>query len=202
MARADQGPDGERRPRRRGRRGGRRRRGGPEDGSGRIDRGRTRADIGAGSNQRGRRFRRIFRRAGPGGCSARTGGAAPAPEPPASPTTLSRSRSRRERPANPRPPRRAEGAAARRRSTVREKVSFLSSAQPKHRRPSRPASLSRRHPAPAQTAARDRQPTPSRARPAGGRGASAAANRPQGIFRQKNRPAKPVFETEALGTTF
>ena len=41
--------------------------------SGRIDRGRTRADIGAGSSQRGRRFRRIFCRSGPDGCSARTG---------------------------------------------------------------------------------------------------------------------------------
>ena len=41
--------------------------------SGRIDRGRTRADIGAGSSRRGRRFRRIFTRSGPDGYSARTG---------------------------------------------------------------------------------------------------------------------------------
>ena len=61
-------------PRRRGRRGGRRRRGGPEDESGRIDLGRNRADIGAGSHQRGGGFRRLFSRTGSARCSARTGG--------------------------------------------------------------------------------------------------------------------------------
>ncbi len=45
--------------------------------SGRIDRGRTRADPGFGSHQRGCRFRRPLRRArGAGRCSARTGRAA------------------------------------------------------------------------------------------------------------------------------
>ena len=39
-------------------------------------------------------------------------------------------RSRRRHPAKPETAQEAEGAAARRRSTVREKVSFLSTAQP------------------------------------------------------------------------
>jgi ribonuclease E len=128
VARADQGPNGERRPRRRGRRGGRRRRGnGPEDGL-------------AGS---------ISDELGPTPVSEATvavadfDGASPEPaptlvqsepvsQPPqpqwqpaehASPETVSSAPTVEETAVE------ADRAAARRRSTVREKVSFMSSAQ-------------------------------------------------------------------------
>ncbi len=128
MVRADQGPGGERRPRRRGRRGGRRRRGGPEDGL-------------AGS---------IADELGPTPVSEVTNAVAdfdgyssqplqpvvqpesfappePAPEQPRAdyaPQPVA--------PAAPEPEtaQEAERAAARRRSTVREKVSFLADAPP------------------------------------------------------------------------
>jgi ribonuclease E len=129
VARADQGPNGERRPRRRGRRGGRRRRGnGPEDGL-------------AGS---------IADELGPTSAPEATSAVAdfdggsplPAPslvqpepvaQPPqpqwqpaehASPQTVSSAPTPEETAVE------ADRAAARRRSTVREKVSFLTSAQP------------------------------------------------------------------------
>ena len=158
-ARADQAPDGERRPRRRGRRGGRRRRGGAGGWSGRIDRGRTRADIGAGSHQRGCRFRRRFVRAraiagadsmfSPNRCSQ-----PPEPQPAAyaQPEPVASAQRISEETAQE-----AEGAAARRRSTVREKVSFMTSAPAEAAAPVTPQrSLSRRPP---------RLPRPSRRRP-------------------------------------
>ena len=94
--------------------------------SGRIDRGRTRADIGSGSNERGRRFRRIFIRVICAGSSARTncataraatGGSRPAGNGAAPVSAEVETAQEAER-------------AARRRSTVREKVSFLVDAQP------------------------------------------------------------------------
>ena len=129
VARADQGQNGERRPRRRGRRGGRRRRGGgPEDGL-------------AGS---------IADELGPPPAPEATSAVAdfdggspepapsliqpePVPQPPqpqwqpaehASPETASSAPTPEETAQE------ADRAAARRRSTVREKVSFLTSAQP------------------------------------------------------------------------
>jgi ribonuclease E len=129
VARTDQGPNGERRPRRRGRRGGRRRRGnGPEDGL-------------AGS---------IADELGPAAASEAASAVAdfdggspepvpsliqpePVPQPPqpqwqpaehASPETVSSAPTPEETAQE------ADRVAARRRSTVREKVSFMSSAQP------------------------------------------------------------------------
>jgi ribonuclease E len=125
-ARADQGPGGERRPRRRGRRGGRRRRGGPEDGL-------------AGS---------ITDELGPTPAPEATSAVAdfdgyspPAalpmvqPEsiaPPAPPPEQAQpDRAPQEAPRAPAEMETAQEAerAARRRSTVREKVSFLADAQ-------------------------------------------------------------------------
>jgi ribonuclease E len=124
-ARAEQGPNGERRPRRRGRRGGRRRRGnGPEDGL-------------AGS---------IADELGPTSVSEATdavadfdGGspeAAPTlvqPEPVAQPQWQPAEHAPLETvssaPTVEETAQEADRAAARRRSTVREKVSFMSSAQ-------------------------------------------------------------------------
>jgi ribonuclease E len=142
MVRADQGPGGERRPRRRGRRGGRRRRGGPEDGL-------------AGS---------IADELGPTPAPEATNAVAdfdgyspPAappmvqPEsfaPPAPPPELHQADPAPPEPA--RAPAEVETAqeaerAARRRSTVREKVSFLVDAQPA----AAPASVAHSQPEPA-----------------------------------------------------
>ena len=123
-ARADQTPDGERRPRRRGRRGGRRRRGGPEDGL-----------VGSIADELGppsapevtsavADFDGYSAEPAPLDRSTRTGSAAAG----AAARRSLLSRSRRERPARPETAQEAERAAARRRSTVREKVSFLVSA--------------------------------------------------------------------------
>lgn len=125
VARGEQGPDGERRPRRRGRRGGRRRRGtGPEDGL-----------VGSISDE-----------LGPSSVSEATNavadfdGNSPEPAPSlveaepvsqpqwqpaehASPETVSSAPTPEETAQD------ADRAAARRRSTVREKVSFMTSAQ-------------------------------------------------------------------------
>jgi ribonuclease E len=149
MVRADQAPGGERRPRRRGRRGGRRRRGGLEDGL-------------AGS---------IADELGPLPVAEATSAVAdfdgyspppsvPVVQPesesmPPPPEQQPADRAPQEQPA--RPPAEVETAqeaerAARRRSTVREKVSFLVEAQPAapapvaHSQPTEPA------PAPAQPA--------------------------------------------------
>ena len=82
---------------------------------------------------------------------------------------------------------------ARRRSTVREKVSFLSSAPPDTApampstiEPSAPAPA----PAPAETAPADDERAISRARPAGGRDASAAASSPHTDFDKQKPPGK------------
>jgi ribonuclease E len=128
-ARADQAAGGERRPRRRGRRGGRRRRGGPEDGL-------------AGS---------IADELGPTSASEASGAVAdfdgyppePAPAPEVRPESVARAPEQQPepQPVEPRQPdpvrtssesETAQEAerAARRRSTVREKVSFLVNAQP------------------------------------------------------------------------
>ncbi len=124
-ARADQPPGGERRPRRRGRRGGRRRRGGPEDGL-------------AGS---------IADELGPASAPEATGAAAdfdgnpsqasaPVVQPEQVAPPPEQRAAERSRPetapgsTETESAQEAERAAARRRSTVREKVSFLADAQP------------------------------------------------------------------------
>jgi ribonuclease E len=127
LVRADQAAGGERRPRRRGRRGGRRRRGGPEDGL-------------AGS---------IVDELGPTSAPEATSAAAdfdgynpPEPSlpviqpesiaPPPSPEPQPADHGRQEARASSTHEETAQEAerAARRRSTVREKVSFLTSVQP------------------------------------------------------------------------
>jgi ribonuclease E len=140
-ARADQTPDGERRPRRRGRRGGRRRRGGSEDGLvGSIsdELGPTPApevtsavaDFDGYSTERAPPDVQSVPEAPP----AEPQAAAPAQAEPA--RESSEAETAQE----------AEKAAARRRSTVREKVSFLATAQPEapapvtHSQPEPPAS--------------------------------------------------------------
>ena len=173
--RADQAAGGERRPRRRGRRGGRRRRGGPEDGlAGSIadelgptsapeatsavadfDGDSARAFAAGGAA----RIHRAAARAATGGSwsagsrahCARAGG--------------DRSGSRKSR--------------ARRRSTVREKVSFLVDAQPARGSACHAAASPSHRPRPCPGPARvRRQPaTPSPAARDGGRGASATANK-------------------------
>ena len=191
VARADQGPNGERRPRRRGRRGGRRRRGnGAGRRSRRIDRRRTRTDAGSGSHRCGRRFRRRLARA------RAVAGASP-----------NRLRSRRNRNGSPqnmlRPEtvssaptpeetaQEADRAAARRRSTVREKVCFLTSAQPEAAPPSATARPSRSRPArPRSLPCRHSRAAPRKA------GLVVAALRQRRVSSQasnprKNRPAKP-----------
>ena len=184
QARNDQGPGGERRPRRRGRRGGRRRRGGPEDGL-------------AGS---------IADELGPTSAPEAAGAVAdfdgapqqqPWQEPRQEPSRHEQPRHEQPRYDQPLPEvqpesiapqaapqhvehvpqetaraavaedtaQDAEKAAARRRSTVREKVSFLADAQPAaatpvdHSQPEPPA------PAPAQAAAE--APTDTQPRKAG-----------------------------------
>jgi ribonuclease E len=148
QVRADQPPGGERRPRRRGRRGGRRRRGGPEDGL-------------AGS---------IADELGPASAPEATSAVADfdgnptlpslpvvqpesiAPSPEQQPVDRGQPEPARA-PAEVETVQEAERAAARRRSTVREKVSFLVDAQPaaaspvSHSQPAEPA------PAPAEPAA-------------------------------------------------
>jgi len=125
VARGEQGPNGERRPRRRGRRGGRRRRGsGPEDGL-------------VGS---------IADELGPTSVSEATDAVAdfdggshepaptlvqsePAPQPQWQPAEQALPEPVASVPAPEETVVEADPAAARRRSTVREKVSFMSSAQ-------------------------------------------------------------------------
>jgi ribonuclease E len=124
-ARTEQAAGGERRPRRRGRRGGRRRRGGPEDGL-----------IGS-----------IADELGPTSASEASGAVADfdgySPQPEALPVVQPESiaQAPEPQPAEPHPPEPVRASsetetaqeaerAARRRSTVREKVSFLVNAQP------------------------------------------------------------------------
>jgi ribonuclease E len=156
-AHADQTADGERRPRRRGRRGGRRRRGGPEDGLV----GSIADELGPTSAPEVSSAVADF-----DGYSAERAplDVQPAvqPEPVAPPPEPQAAAYVQPVPAQPEPARasseadtaqEAERAAARRRSTVREKVSFLPTAQPEapapvaHSQPEPPAS------APAESAA-------------------------------------------------
>ncbi|WP_426434005.1 Rne/Rng family ribonuclease [Bradyrhizobium genosp. P] len=144
FARGDQGANGERRPRRRGRRGGRRRRGGPEEGlAGSIadELGPTSAPevVGAVADFDGH--------------SAEAAPSLVEPEPMAPPPEF--------QPAEPAP---AEAAAApeetqaeaeraaRRRSTVREKVSFMTSPQPEPLAPALVENPAEPSPAPAPAA--------------------------------------------------
>jgi ribonuclease E len=160
--RSEQAPGGERRPRRRGRRGGRRRRGGPEDGL-------------VGS---------IADELGPTSVSEATAAVAdfdgfspePAPVPVVQPESIAPAPE--QQPAEPRQPEpetetvrasveteTAQEAerAARRRSTVREKVSFLVNAQPEapppvnHSSPPEPSAPAAAEPA-AGTTTEDTQP--------------------------------------------
>jgi ribonuclease E len=153
QVRSDQAPGGERRPRRRGRRGGRRRRGGPEDGL-------------AGS---------IADELGPTPAPEVTSAVADFDSNPASPALpvvpqesiappeqQPADRGQREAPRAPaevETAQEAERAAARRRSTVREKVSFLVDAQSAAPAPAAPSQPAEPSPAPAQPAAE----TPSEA---------------------------------------
>ncbi|QWG21431.1 Rne/Rng family ribonuclease [Bradyrhizobium sediminis] len=140
LARGDQAPGGERRPRRRGRRGGRRRRGGPEDGL-----------VGSIADELGPRsapevssavadFDGYSAEPAPLVVPSEPVAQAPAPEPQpgerAQPEPAQAS-------AETETPQEAERAAARRRSTVREKVSFLVNAQPEA-----PAPVSQSQPEP------------------------------------------------------
>ena len=145
--RADQAPGGERRPRRRGRRGGRRRRGGPEDGL-------------AGS---------IADELGPTSAPEATSAVAdfdgiapepyrPAPEPVASAPALQHAEYAPPEPARISPQEEtAQEAerAARRRSTVREKVSFLAGGQPDAAAP-----VSHSQPEPSPPAPAPAEPSP------------------------------------------
>ena len=146
--RADQAPGGERRPRRRGRRGGRRRRGGPEDGL-------------AGS---------IADELGPTSAPEATSAVAdfdgvapepyrPAPEPVASAPALQHAEYAPPEPARISPQEEtAQEAerAARRRSTVREKVSFLAGSQPEAAAP-----VSHSQPEPSPPAPAPAEPSPA-----------------------------------------
>jgi ribonuclease E len=149
MARTDQAPAGERRPRRRGRRGGRRRRGGPEDGLA----GSIADELGPASAPEVATAVADFD-------SNPSQHSVPAPEPqPVAPPTEHRQPDRDEpRPARTSEPENAHESekASRRRSTVREKVSFLpepqSAAVPSTSQTSEPSSPAPAQPSAAETA--------------------------------------------------
>ncbi|MDB5638831.1 MAG: ribonuclease, partial [Bradyrhizobium sp.] len=147
MVRADQAPGGERRPRRRGRRGGRRRRGGPEDGLA----GSIADELGPTSAPEATNAVADFdgNSSVPSAPAIQPESIAPAPEqPPAD-------RGQQEAARAPTEAETAQEAerAARRRSTVREKVSFLVEAQP-----AAAATVSHSQPEPAAAPAPARQP--------------------------------------------
>jgi ribonuclease E len=150
-ARAEQGPDGERRPRRRGRRGGRRRRGGPEEG-GLI--GSISDELGPTSAPEVSSAVADF-----DGYSAERAPPDTQPEPAAPPPEPQAIAASQPQPEPARASSEAEtaqeteGAAARRRSTVREKVSFLATAQPETAAPVTHTPAEPPAPAPAQSAA-------------------------------------------------
>ncbi|MGB8399258.1 Rne/Rng family ribonuclease [Bradyrhizobium sp.] len=145
FARNDQGPNGERRPRRRGRRGGRRRRGGgPEDGllGSIVD------ELGPTSVPEAADAVADFDGGSPEPVTSLV-----LPEPVSQPAELQPADHARPEPvgvSSPEETAQEAERAARRRSTVREKVSFLTSAQP-----DLPAPVvdSRSEPAPAATPA-------------------------------------------------
>jgi ribonuclease E len=111
-AHGDQAPGGERRPRRRGRRGGRRRRGGPEDGLA----GSIADELAPPSSPEAS-----------GAVADLEGYASPAPAlPEVQPEPTAPAEQQRAEPARTEAAPNSDSEAARRRSTVREKVSFLS----------------------------------------------------------------------------
>jgi ribonuclease E len=148
FARAEQGTDGERRPRRRGRRGGRRRRGGGvDDGLA----GSIADELGPRSDSEATEAVADFDSGSPEQAPPLLLQPEPAPAPqPAQPQPAERAQpetvtaSAHEETAHE-----AERAAARRRSTVREKVSFLTSPQPEAAPPPAPVVHSQPEPAPA-----------------------------------------------------
>jgi ribonuclease E len=149
-ARADQSPDGERRPRRRGRRGGRRRRGGPEDGlAGSIsdELGPTPAPEVASAVAD---FDGYSAERAP--LDVQPEPAAPPPEPQATVPAAQPESAPAPAPSEAETAQEAERAAARRRSTVREKVSFLTAAQPEAPAPVAPSEPEPPASAPAESA--------------------------------------------------
>ena len=194
MARGDQPANGERRPRRRGRRGGRRRRGGElEDGLA----GSIADELGPTPASEVASAVADF----DGGASEPAPSLVQAdvqPEPVSQPPEMQPAAYAQPEPVESAPAstaeetaQEAERAAARRRSTVREKVSFMTSA------PAEPApSVSHSAPEPVALPrlrrAEPRRPhrtTPRPARRAGGRGASAAASKDQ--TKKKTARRKP-----------
>jgi ribonuclease E len=164
QVRADQPPGGERRPRRRGRRGGRRRRGGPEDGLA----GSIADELGPASAPEATSAVADFdgNSTLPALPVVQPESIAPPPEqPPADRVQQEPARA----PAEVETAQEAERAAARRRSTVREKVSFLVDAQPAaaspagHSQPAEPAPA----PASAEPAAETETTTDAQPRKAG-----------------------------------
>jgi ribonuclease E len=156
FARADQPQNGERRPRRRGRRGGRRRRGGPEDGLA----GSIADELGPTSAPEAETAVADFD-GGPSVQPAPVIQAEPVAPPPASQQNDHVPQEAARVPSAEETANEAEKAAARRRSTVREKVSFLADAQPAaaptaEPRPAEPPAAAPAQPAPEATS--DSQP--------------------------------------------
>jgi ribonuclease E len=153
FAQADQAAGGERRPRRRGRRGGRRRRGGPEDGLA----GSIADELTPPSAPEATAAVADF----DGGPSVQPAPAiepeSAAPQPMSAPADHGSQEAARASDAEE--THEAERAAARRRSTVREKVSFLSDAQP--------ATTSSAEPRPAEPVAHSPASEQPAAEPAG-----------------------------------
>ena len=160
--RSDQAPGGERRPRRRGRRGGRRRRGGPEDGLA----GSIADELGPTSAPEAAAAVADF-----DGVAPEPYRPAPQPETFAPPPAFQHAESAQPEPVHA--PAEVETAqeaerAARRRSTVREKVSFLVGAQPEttppvsHSQPE-PATPAPAEPASAESSAATDDTQPRRA---------------------------------------
>jgi ribonuclease E len=149
--RADQAAGGERRPRRRGRRGGRRRRGGPEDGLA----GSIADELGPTSVPESTSAVADFDGYAPEPYRPEPEPYRPAPEPVASQPELQHAdQGQQEAPRAPAPAQDenaqdAERAAARRRSTVREKVSFMTAAQPEAQASAAPAPVQSPTPEPA-----------------------------------------------------
>ena len=189
LARAEQGANGERRPRRRGRRGGRRRRGGGmEDGLA----GSIADELGPPSVPEASEAVADFDGGSPEPAPSLVEPEAvvpqpqqPQPEERAQPETVDAS-------GETEAAQEAERAAARRRSTVREKVSFFTSPQPEAA--PTPAPLAHSQPEPA--------PPAAPAEPAGGGSepnattqgrmvVAALWRRRITIYSTKNRPAKP-----------
>lgn len=148
--RTDQAANGERRPRRRGRRGGRRRRGGPEDGLA----GSIADELGPTSAPEATSAVADFDGYTPEPYRPEPEPYRPAPEPVASQPELQHAdQGQREAPRAPAPAQDenaqdAERAAARRRSTVREKVSFTTATQPEAQASVTPAPAQPPEPAP------------------------------------------------------